>query len=323
MLATDLIYTKIAVAARRRCDNIALAPTRTGALKTSITHHHICAVVNTEIDSGRDGPIRLLVVGSGNGQLMAFLQAELPRLRNGTEFEIHGFDVADSYVQAPSYFAESVQLLGERFPDIPWEGRISQITTKEAWPYPDGHFDFVVSNQVMEHVHDHDFVFGETRRVLKPDGISVHLFPLKYYLYETHLNLPFVHWISNKDVLFSYIKACNRIGFGKYREQFRRSGGKITRDEYARKHADYMIYETNYLKMREVFQCAKRRRMRCSFRYTGEFYRNKLRSIMHRPIRYHYSTKRHASVERLSLFFYMFVSSVTLVLEKENTYVRH
>jgi SAM-dependent methyltransferase len=58
-------------------------------------------------------------------------------------------------------------------------------------PFPDGHFEFCFSDQVMEHVRDHALVFGEIRRVLKSDAISVHRFPGPNMLMEGHLFLPF------------------------------------------------------------------------------------------------------------------------------------
>ncbi len=292
-------------------------------MRTSITQHHICAVVNTEMDgSRRESPVRVLDVGCGNGSLIAFLQSQLPGLGGRTDIELYGFDVGDSRIQAPTYFDEAIRFLGDMHPEIDWNKRLSLIGSSDPWPYRDGYFDFVVSNHVMEHVHDHDFVFGQVSRVLKPNGISVHLFPLKYSVYEAHLKLPFLHWISNGDLLVSTLKWWSRIGVGKYREHRKSSGGTLELDDYAAKCADYMIYETNYSTLGQLYRCAKKHRMRCSFRYTGEFYRNKLRSLLRAPIQHRYSRKRRPAWERTSLLFYMLVSSITMILEKENLYSR-
>jgi SAM-dependent methyltransferase len=40
-------------------------------------------------------------------------------------------------------------------------------------PYDDGSFDAVVSNQLLEHVHDTDRLVAELRRVLRPGGVAV------------------------------------------------------------------------------------------------------------------------------------------------------
>lgn len=58
-------------------------------------------------------------------------------------------------------------------------------------PYPDDNFDIVFSTSVFEHVQDKRIAFQEIRRVLKPGGISVHLFPSKWYLpHEPHIRIP-------------------------------------------------------------------------------------------------------------------------------------
>ena len=284
-------------------------------------HHHICGVINTELSGRTDSPIRILDVGCGDGRLIAFLQRQLTRLKDGIYLEIYGYDVDDSAVQAPAFFEEAISFLSGEFPDIDWRKRLSKILTTDDLPYPDNFFDFVVSNQVMEHVHDHDALFAQIRRVLKPTGLSANVFPLKSVLYETHLNLPFVHWISNRDFLVAYIKLCNRFRMGKFSQHARRAG-RLSLTEYAEKHADYMIYETNYRFMREIYGYAKRSRMRCSFRYTAELYFNKLRSIVGAPIRYEYFRARPAFIEAFLLLICSLVASVTLVIEKENLYVR-
>jgi SAM-dependent methyltransferase len=58
-------------------------------------------------------------------------------------------------------------------------------------PFPDRHFEFCFSDQVMEHVCDHALVFREIVRVLKPEAVSVHRFPGPNMLMEGHLFLPF------------------------------------------------------------------------------------------------------------------------------------
>lgn len=291
-------------------------------MRDSITHHHLCAVLNTEIGTRpARSPIRILDMGCGDGHLMAFLQRTLPQLRTELAVEIYGFDVTDSRVQESGYFAETLAFLAQQFPGIGWRQRIFQIGSKEEWPFPEGHFDYVVSNHVLEHVFDHDFAFGQMRRVLAPEGTAVHLFPLKYYIREGHLRLPFAHWISDADLLLNYIKVCSLLGMGKCRQHVAKGYSSDLMD-YCRKHADYLIYETNYLSLGELYKLAKRNRMRSSFRYTEQFYVNKLRQVFGRPPRHEYSAAPHAALKRPLFAFLMFLSSVTLVLEKSNTYAR-
>ena len=57
-------------------------------------------------------------------------------------------------------------------------------------PVPDGTFDFVFSDQVLEHVMDQRAVITEIVRVLKPGGVSVHVFPSKWQRIEPHMKVP-------------------------------------------------------------------------------------------------------------------------------------
>jgi SAM-dependent methyltransferase len=49
----------------------------------------------------------------------------------------------------------------------------------ESLPYPDNHFDAVISVNALDHVDDFDRVAGEMQRVLKPDGEM--LFEVEYH----------------------------------------------------------------------------------------------------------------------------------------------
>ncbi len=44
-------------------------------------------------------------------------------------------------------------------------------------PFGDNTFDFVVSDEVLEHVQDHAWAFAEIERVMKPGGINLRYFP--------------------------------------------------------------------------------------------------------------------------------------------------
>jgi SAM-dependent methyltransferase len=61
-------------------------------------------------------------------------------------------------------------------------------------PYEDNSFDLVCSTSVLEHAQNIRECFYEIRRVLKPGGISFHIFPSKWYLpSEPHIHVPFVN----------------------------------------------------------------------------------------------------------------------------------
>jgi SAM-dependent methyltransferase len=62
----------------------------------------------------------------------------------------------------------------------------------ESLPFPDSTFDFVVLDQVIEHVSDQKRVLSEAFRVLKPTGCVYIACPNYLRFYEPHYKLWFV-----------------------------------------------------------------------------------------------------------------------------------
>jgi SAM-dependent methyltransferase len=56
----------------------------------------------------------------------------------------------------------------------------------EALPYPDGFFDLVFANEVLEHVDDDRQAVAEAYRVLAPGGHIALFVPNRLYPFETH-----------------------------------------------------------------------------------------------------------------------------------------
>jgi SAM-dependent methyltransferase len=60
-------------------------------------------------------------------------------------------------------------------------------------PFADRHFDIVFSSNVLEHIPHLDDFQGEMQRVLKPDGIAIHIVPSGSWRFWTNLtHYPFV-----------------------------------------------------------------------------------------------------------------------------------
>lgn len=84
--------------------------------------------------------------------------------------------------------------------------------------FPDAFFDLVVSNQVLEHVSDLDAVLDEIYRVLKPGGVSLHLFPSRDVWREGHCGIPFIHWFPKTSRLRRpYMLFLRSLGMGKFK----------------------------------------------------------------------------------------------------------
>jgi SAM-dependent methyltransferase len=93
---------------------------------------------------------RLLEIGAGTGEQSAALTS--------AGFVVVAVDVATSNYRDDRVF--DVQN---------YDGR--------SLPFPDRAFDVVYSSNVLEHVDDLEQLQGEFRRVLKPDGMCLHLMP--------------------------------------------------------------------------------------------------------------------------------------------------
>jgi SAM-dependent methyltransferase len=86
-------------------------------------------------------------------------------------------------------------------------------------PFASASFDFVINNQVMEHVANLDSVLSEVGRVLKPGGIIVNLFPDKGVWREGHCGVPFLHWFpKGSHPRIYYAAACRKLGLGYHKE---------------------------------------------------------------------------------------------------------
>lgn len=285
----------------------------------SITHLHLLSVLVTEIikKNPTGGRFRILDAGCGNGHFISFMHLNLSEFFPKAEFEIHGYDIADHGVQASDFFSKTLAWCEKICPDVQWERRLKLITHEQDWPFESNFFDFVISNQVLEHVWDHKQFFSEHSRVLKKGGGGAHLFPLKHYVYEGHLLIPFVHRISDWYLLESYIKFMSKIGIGAYQ------AGQVSIDEYSVRHADYMTFYTNYLSYPELMAIVKQTQLRPSLKYTADYYLHKLRQVLKREVQINIGGHRRSglfySITNHSL---KYVSSITLLVEKENTYNR-
>jgi SAM-dependent methyltransferase len=258
--------------------------------------------------------IRILDMGCGKGKFLAFISNILPILHPEVKFEFYGYDIQEHGAQSEDYLTTLIEYLNSEAPSENWEKRIEVISSEDNLPYDEGFFNYIVSNQVFEHVMNHEFVLGEIHRCLKPNGISINLFPVKEVLYEGHLRLPLAHRILNEDLLKSYIKVLNFIGFGRFSE-YKSEGMSI--EDYAKSRADYISKCTNYKSYKYFLLLGKKYGFRTSFRYTQEFYKSKLFSLLKVAPKYKYKIKRSALLDKAASSLLKYINNVTLVLEKQ------
>jgi SAM-dependent methyltransferase len=140
---------------------------------------------------------KVLDFGAGLGELVA--------LGHKAGLDIQGIDTyADHY--------DTWQSL------VPAEIRDRVHKVDGPLPFPDSSFDVVVSNQVFEHIPHPPSVLPEIRRVLKPGGAFLAIFPVRETWYEGHVGLYFAHRLQRfPRAQQAYLELGHRLGFGLYR----------------------------------------------------------------------------------------------------------
>lgn len=184
-----------------------------------MNNYAFCVDWVVRMGSGR--PIRVLDYGCGAGEIVNAL-----RDRGFEAFGCDPFAEADATREKavrPGYLGEVVRVM---------EGK--------AIPFARDSFDFVVTNQVLEHVRDLDAVLAEIQKVLKPGGSLLGLFPDKGVLKEPHCGIPFLHWFAKGSrARYWYAFAMRSLGMGFHKSQ-------RTRSFWSRHFCDYLDNQTFY-----------------------------------------------------------------------------
>lgn len=130
---------------------------------------------------------RLLEVGCGVGGISHWFGAA-----GAMGWEVEAVDVQD------------VRLVHEGFG--------FRKVTGTSLPFPDGSFDFALSNHVIEHVggeHEQREHICELRRVLKPKGRAFLAVPNRWMLIEPHFALPMLSWLP-ESLAHLYVRAAGK-----------------------------------------------------------------------------------------------------------------
>ena len=122
-------------------------------------------------------------------------------------------------------------------------------------PFADASCDVVFSVTVLEHVMDYDTALAEIARVLKPGGLSVHIFPSRWKPIETHAFVPFASVCQSYWWLHLWAVAG-------IRNQFQTG---CSARETAEANARFLREETNYLTQRQIRAAASRHFGTCAF----------------------------------------------------------
>jgi SAM-dependent methyltransferase len=161
-------------------------------------------------------------------------------------YDAHGVDIFE-------YWGADAALYWEADPVAPSAEIAARLKVARidpyALPFADGSFDHVVSAQVLEHVSDLDAVFAELRRVLRPGGVSVHLYPGHWTptIREGHIGVP----VAGLCKYPAWLKAAAIVGFRSPRQR-----GMGWREVYRLNREQMRI--THYRSRAQVLRAARR-----------------------------------------------------------------
>jgi len=295
--------------------------TRLDAMETrpvSTTHSHILSCCMHFLDrKGSTPTVSIMDVGCGNGELLRFLASVLPRLYPHLNFDFFGFDICDHGVQKVDYWNKTIERLEKASPNRDWKSKLFLVSENDPWPFSDASFDIVLSNQVLEHVRSPDFFFQQLRRILKPDGFSVNLFPLRHCTWGGHLQMPLVHWFRDFRLMRMWINLCVSLSFGKFKPTPAGSSAEARR-HFVEKHADYVHFYTNYMTADELAAVTKRNGLKLSFGWSHRFVWQKLLQLAGRTLVGAYPVPGWLSV--FGAFATRSVTSVTVELSRSRKY---
>lgn len=141
------------------------------------------------------GQVRVLDWGCGRGRFVLWLR-ELG-------FDAYGVDID------PEPINNGLPLFEKKGHH---NSPLSVISADGRTIYEDGFFDFIMTDNVLEHVSDLGKVMAEIGRLTSADGGGYHIFPAQRQFIEGHLFMPLVHWLPEGGLRKAVIRTCVKMG---------------------------------------------------------------------------------------------------------------
>lgn len=193
---------------------------------------------------------KILDVGCGRGLTIANL------LQLG--FDVYGAEATKKKVDLAK---RGLAAVGEN------SDRVIQLNLKDgSYPLPSESFDFIYSDNVIEHVTDLTVFVEEISRMTKPDGAGFHIFPSKWKPVEVHLRIPFVHFLPKNRFRYYAIRLAMSVGFDP--EWVRNSGKRA--NEAAEDYYWFLNDDTYYRSLSTIKKQFKTAGLEVNTHATGE-----------------------------------------------------
>ncbi len=242
-------------------------------------HTHIISCLLSEMRrkqvGGSQKVVRVLDAGCGYGALMLDAIEAIREIDAGLRVEIFGFEVQDHGGGRKDYWDEVRATFKDRANDLDWNERIRVVSSDDPWPFGTRRFDFVLSNQVLEHVSNLGWFLEQQLHALAPGGIAIQHFPALESLVDPHSGVPFVHWPDSDRNRALVLRLFSTLGIGKY-GSYRKERGhskKAFVDEFSR----YLRRYTYFRPLSQIFETGNRVGFECAFRYNWALFRRWLR----------------------------------------------
>ena len=191
--------------------------------------------------------LRIIDVGCGRGDTVAWLCAQ--------GWDAYGIDISPEYIQRGREYLARQGASPER---------LQLLNDDTTYPFPDGMFDVVLSDQVIEHVADLELFASEVARISAPGACGLHNFPAKWRPVETHLLSPFVHWLPKGPLRRAAVAGALWIGLAApYFKEFPFSDRVEIFSRFSEE-------ETFYRSLRSTIATMQRHGLRCDARLASQ-----------------------------------------------------
>ena len=282
--------------------------------KTTLNDIHLVNCIEKSIEENKqfNNEINILEVGCGSGTFLVYMIERLIKKFNHINFSFYGFDIDESELTLKdqsnnTHLNELISLLNIKYPNHDWAKRVRLIKETDEWHDQESYFDFIISNQVLEHVHNKEVFFQKLKRYLKRNGNSFHLAPLSSCLLEWHIFIPFAHWpksINNKVLIirmFYFLKSPI-----KYFKEYNKYQILI------KKESNFLQTNTSYSSTGDYKKLCLKNSLKLNLKYTYAYYLIKICTILKLDINKYNFYNNSFLLHYLSYFICSLTASVTL-----------